>query len=263
MKVSMKKIALLALLICVALILCACKGQEGQQQDPTSEPTQKSVLDINQDVPATNPDDLPEGYDPASEEENSQGYMPNEAGAANKVYAGATPVPLDPIDKPTATPRPELTFTYTQAQADALGVKFEIPGNWVRDDSQTGIVVFTDPTTLDNVNATVTIKLASVGSDYEVSDVKADVEAEMALIGQYNYTDWSTTDCTERTIMGKDGYYADYRGVQVDGTIVRGRVQMALLDGGKLLTIEYNAPGWFNSSYKKVFDQLRSTLEAL
>ena len=56
---------------------------------------------------------LPSGYNPASEEDN--GYTAA-SGAYNangeRVYAGATPIPIDPIDMPTPTPRPELTFTY-------------------------------------------------------------------------------------------------------------------------------------------------------
>ena len=51
---------------------------------------------------------LPSGYNPASEEDN--GYTAA-SGAYNangeRVYAGATPIPIDPIDMPTPTPRPE------------------------------------------------------------------------------------------------------------------------------------------------------------
>ena len=48
-----------------------------------------------------------------------------------------------------------------------------------------------------------------------------------------------------------------------DGTIVRGRVQMSLLDDNRLLSVSMNCPGWFNTSYQKVFAQLRSTLESV
>lgn len=256
----MKKILFAALILCVALSLCACKSAPEGENVPPADPTQKSALDVSGSVNSAADQAMP---DESTQQAEPEGYAPQEVSSNTKTYAGATPVPLDPIDKPTATPRPELTFTYAEMQSDSLGFKFEMPGNWVRDDSQAGMIVFTDPTMLDNVNATITLKLANVSADYKVADIKTDIAGEMSLIGQYNFTEWSTTDCTERTILGKDGYYSDYRGVMVDGTIVRGRVQMALLDNGKLLTIEYNAPGWFNSSYKKVFDNLRSTLEAL
>ena len=244
---SVKKVLLLVLVCALAVILCGCKGGDANAF-PTSEPTQKAALDA---VPTVLPTDAPEV-------EDGPAYVP----AQVSQYAGASPIPLDPVDMPTPTPRPELTFTYVDAKAEQLGIQFQIPGSFVRDDSVSGQITFTDPNTLDGVNATVVIKLASVSADHTLDDVKEDVKNELAMLGQYNFTDWSTTDATARRLMGKDGFYADYRGVKLDGTIVRGRVHMALMDNNLLLTMEYNAPGWFNSSYKGVFDNLRSTLTA-
>lgn len=244
---SVKKVLLLALVCAMALILCGCQGGSGNTF-PTSEPTQKAALDA---VPTVLPTDAPEV-------DEGPAFVP----AQVSQYAGASPVPLDPVDMPTPTPRPELTFTYVDMKAENLGIQFQMPGSFIRDDSVSGQITFTDPNTLDNVNATFTIKLASVSSEHKLDDLKEDIKNELALLGQYNYTDWSTTESTARRLLGKDGYYADYRGVMVDGTIVRGRVQMALMDNNLLLTMEYRAPGWFNSSYKNVFDNLRSTLEA-
>lgn len=244
---SLKKALLLVMVCTLAMLLCACAGKN-TMTFPTSEPTQKAALDA---VPTVLPTDAPEATD-------APAYVPAEVSQ----YAGASPVPLDPVDMPTPTPRPELTFTYVDMKAQQLGIQFQMPGSFVRDDSVSGQVTFTDPNTLDNVNATITIKLASVSADHKLEDLKDDIKNELALLGQYNYTDWTTTDATARRLMGKDGYYADYRGVLLDGTIVRGRVQMALMDNNLLLTMQYHAPGWFNSSYKNVFDNLRSTLEA-
>ena len=245
---SVKKALLVVFLITLALVLCGCASGKNQTF-PTNEPTQKSALDV---VPTVLPTDAPEATDAPI-------FVPQEVSQ----YAGASPVPLDPVDMPTPTPRPELTFTYVEVQVPQLGVQFEIPGNFVRDDSVSGTVIFTDPNTLDNVNATITLKLASVSSDHKLENLKDDIKNELAMLGQYNFTDWSTTDPTARRLLGKDGYYSDYRGVMVDGTIVRGRVQMALMDNNLLLTMEYRAPGWFNSSYKNVFDHIRSTMSLI
>ena len=244
--ITLKKALLVALICLMAVLLCACSGGNGNTF-PTSEPTQKAALDA---VPTVLPTDEPE-------EAEGPAFTPVEVSQ----YAGASPVPLDPVDMPTPTPRPELTFTYVEAKAENLGIQFQIPASFTRDDSVSGQVTFTDPNTLDNFNASIVIKLASVNADHKLEDLKADIKNEMALLGQYNYTDWTTTEPNARRMMGKDGYYADYRGVKVDGTIVRGRVQMALMDNNLLLTMEYHAPGWFNSSYKAVFDNLRSSLE--
>ncbi|MBR6525946.1 MAG: hypothetical protein IKT57_08230 [Clostridia bacterium] len=247
-QISMKKVLLTVLLLALALALCGCAGGK-DQTFPTTEPTQKSALDA---VPTLLPTDAPEHTDAPI-------FVPQEVSQ----YAGASPVPLDPVDMPTPTPRPELTFTYVKTQVEQLGIQFEIPGNFVRDDSVSGTVIFTDPNTLDNVNATITLKLASVSSDHKLDNVKNDIQNELALLGQYNFSDWSTTDPTARKMLGKDGFYSDYRGVLLDGTIVRGRVQMALMDNNLLLTMEYRAPGWFNSSYKNVFDHIRSTMSII
>ncbi len=235
-------------------MLCACSAV---QKPTTPAATQQSALTIPQ-VQATISADsgLPEGYDPAAEEDGA--VLPNGSLAE---YAGATPIALDPLDKPTPTPRPELSFSYVATAIDSMGLTFEIPGNWLMDDSQPGTVVFTDPVEYDNVHASVTVKLANVASSYKVDDIKAELRNELASLGQYNYNDWTTQEITARKTMGADGFYSDYRGVMNDGTIVRGRVQMALLASHHLLTIEYQAPGWFNSNYKTVFDHVRETIK--
>jgi hypothetical protein len=47
-----------------------------------------------------------------------------------------------------------------------------------------------------------------------------------------------------------------------DGTIVRGRVHMALLDG-RLLTMHVSCPGWYNTDYMTVYTHIRDTLKAI
>ena len=85
----------------------------------------------------------------------------------------------------------------------------------------------------------------------------------LAEIGQYNYTEWTTTDLAERTLLKKDGYYANYRGQYYDGTIVRGRVMVALLDNNQIITVHMAAPGWFNESYMNVVSHFRDTLQQI
>lgn len=255
-----RKGLLCILLLALALGLCACAQGTPEAQD-TPLPQQQDPLTVT-DAPTDDP--LPAGYDPTSEEDDGPSYQGgeyNEMGQA--VSAGATAIPLDPIDMPTATPRPELTFTYTKVTLDGLGLTFEIPGTFVMDDSVAGQVTFTDPNTLDKVNATITVRIAAVASDYKVDDVKTELQNTLSAMGQYNYTKWEVSDPTARKLLNKDGYYADYRGVMTDGTIVRGRVQMSLLDDNRLLSVSMNCPGWFNTSYQKVFAQLRSTLESV
>jgi len=257
-----RRIGFAACLMGVMLLLCACAQDPGTAGLITAAPTQNSPLEVTA-APDPTPDflsGLPEGYDPASEEggEEFDGGSYDEMGRS--VYAGATPIPLDPIDMPTATPRPELTFNYAEYDASAIGLKFEIPYDWTVSDNGSGTLVFTDPNTYDNVNASLTVSVATVASSYSLNELKTDLENELAAIGQYNYTTWSPTPLEPRTLVSGDGFYSSYRGVLYDGTIVRGRVHMAVLLGNRRLTVTLNCPGWFNSSYTNVYTHFRNTV---
>ena len=127
----------------------------------------------------------------------------------------------------------------------------------------TDSVVLTDPETRDGVNAQLTVSILSVSSDYKLADVKTQVTDMLKEIGQYNYSQWTTTNLAERTLLKQDGYYANYRGVRTDGTIIRGRVMVALLEGNKIITVHMMVPGWFNESYMKVVDHFRDTLKTI
>jgi len=259
-KHSMRRTALCAVCLCLMLVLSACTP--GGNDYATAAPTQNAALSLTTEAPS-NADwlsDLPEGYDPATEEggEEYDGGTYDEMGRS--IYAGATPIPLDPIDLPTATPRPELTFNYVAYEAAGLGIKFEIPYDWTVDDSQNGTLIFTDPNTFDNVNASLSIAITTVANSYTTNDLKNDLTSEMTALGQYNYSEWRLTEQESRTLLKGEGFYAGYRGVLYDGTIVRGRVHMALLTGNRRITVQLNCPGWFNSSYTAVYTHFRNTL---
>lgn len=256
----MKKASLLLALVLVAALLSGC-GSPEQFSEATGVP-QRDPLST---APSATPDTgnaLPDGYDPSSEED-AGGYV---AGAiydeyGQMIYAGASPIPLDPIDMPTATPRPSLTFSYGAVTADKLGLIFEAPAGWYVDSTASDMIVLTDPNSYDNFTATMTIKLAPVSVDYKLADVKTEVRNVLKELGKYNYITWETTELAARTLLKKDGYYANYRGEYYDGTVVRGRVMVALLDGNQILTVHMAAPGWYNESYMNVVAHFRDTLQ--
>ncbi len=257
-----KKLAVLLALMLLSLALTGC-GSGDQQNVPTTAPQQRDPLSTEPTNPPAAQEGL--GYDPLAEEDQGGAYL---AGAVydeygNTVYAGATPIPINPIDMPTETPRPSLTFAYGAAQAPALGIQFEAPQGWTMNTESTDSVVLTDPETRDGVNAQLTVSILSVSSDYKLADVKTQVTDMLKEIGQYNYSQWTTTNLAERTLLKQDGYYANYRGVRTDGTIIRGRVMVALLEGNKIITVHMMVPGWFNESYMKVVDHFRDTLKTI
>ncbi|MBQ9264551.1 MAG: hypothetical protein IJ189_10175 [Clostridia bacterium] len=263
----MKKAILLAALLLAALMLAGCAAHEGTQYpDAPAAVMQQDPLSVVQatDVPVSGDAFDWDSYDPASEEDNGtfvEGAVYDDLG--NAVYAGATPIPLNPIDMPTPTPRPALAFTYGPVELPNLRLSFEAPAGWQVDASQPDTVTITDPNTYDGVNAVMAISITSVPSSYKLNDVKATVKDKLKEIGQYNYGEWSTTDLSARTLLKKDGYYANYRGVYYDGTVVRGRVMVALLDGNRIITLHMACPGWYNEDYMKVVAKFRDTAKLM
>lgn len=247
MKKSLKRFvsALAALMM---LFSAAAVGAETLQADPMS-------------IPQTN--SLPQGYDPAAEEDSYDytfGGVYDDYGHSK--YAGATPIPLDPIDMPTPTPKPTLTFSYGLVSADKIGLTFEAPVGWQIDTSADDAVTLRDPNPVDGVYATLTVRVTSVASGYKLSDVKSDLLMMVKELGQYNYSTWNTTDTASRTLLKKDGYYIDYHGDYYDGSSVYGRVMMALLDGNREISVHLFCPnGYFTSSYKNVINHVRETLK--
>ena len=251
----MKKLCLL-----MALMLLAGSvpvyGALATQADPMALPT---------DAPSDS-FSLPEGYDPASEEDNS-GYYAYGAvydDYGRNKYAGATPIPLDPIDMPTPTPKPTLTFSYGEVTSDKLRLSFEAPVGWGIDTSADDAVTLVNQNALDGYNAYITVRVYSVASSFKLADLRTELRNYLKELGQYNFAKWNPTDTATRTLLKKDGYYADYTGQYYDGTAIHGRVMMALLDNQKVIMVHLSCPdGYFDSSYKAVINHVRDTLKQI
>ncbi len=263
----MKYRILFSCLLMVVAILSGCAGPqptEGVSAQPAIA-TQAPALALQTEVP-TFTLDLPEGYDPSSEEDEgglASGGVYSEKLEA--VFAGATPLRIDPVDMPTPTPRPALAFTYVPYTAEKLGLSFESVAGYHVDSQASDTFILTEPEELqkDNYSVQILFMVTPVTSSYKVSDIQNDLKAKIDELGAYNYNEWRKYSIEASPLMGKDGYYTTYRGVLYDGTVVRGRVHMALLDNSRLLTLHLSCPGWFNTDYTGVFTHIRSTLKAL
>lgn len=252
-----KRLLLLAVLLTAVALLCGCSANKAEytdasaiaQQDPLAIPTAAPVTEIP--------------YDPLAEEDGDTyvaGMAYDEYG--NALYAGATPIPLDPIDMPTPTPRPSLAFSYSQMSFNELGLQFEAPQGWLMDTSTPNTVVLLDPNTYDNYQAFLSVSVTSVPKDYKLSNVKQTLSDTLEEMSR-SYTEWKTYQADSRTLLDKDGYYNNFRGVMVDGNVVRGRVMVALLDNNRIITVTLSAPGWYNESYMNILTHFRDTLKAL
>ncbi len=263
----MKRWLSVVLMLVLVLMLTACAPKkEYEDAGDGTTPTQKSPMDpVDEPTDAGN-DDNYMGYDPAAEEETSNNLAGGTYDQYGQVkYVGATPIPLEPLDKPTATPRPTLAFNYGAITAENLGLTFEGPIDWISNSAASDAFVLTENRQLDGVTAQLSLRLVNVSSTYKEADIKTDIASMLAEVGK-EYDSWTVADLNSRKLLDKPGYYTDYRGEKKDGLntiIVRGRVHIVLLDGNKTLVLHMYHPGWYNTDYLKIYTKLRDTLKTL
>ncbi len=267
-----KKIALVLLALALLVALSACSpdpklpdnikvaGQGDQIIFGTPQPQLTDTPTI--EPPTMDPDD--EAAAAMNEEDvyGELGYDDEAAYAVNTAFAGATPMPLDPIDMPTPTPRPPLQFSYQTYDITRLGISFEAPVGWELDETVADTVLLTQPfeEIRDNYQAFLLVEVHSTGSTPSKSDMKTSVQDILKTLSG-GYGEWRQTNTAERTLMGETGIYADYRGVQVDGTIVRGRVHVGFKDK-KIIVVHMSCPGGYNEDYTgSVYVKFRNSLK--
>ena len=273
-----KKQAAFALLICLTVVLlCGCAREQTTYPDAGTMPVaeqrpvrQADVLQTFTDPPEIQID-FPNDYeaDPGTDEydwdaeeteepeDNAQPSFANYV-TSNSQYAGATPIPLDPVDMPTPTPHPDLEFEY-QKYETAMGYSFEAPVDWIVDQNDKSAFVIRDPETREKVNAVFTLTSQNVSSSYRANDLKTELSNQLTQI-QRNYVGWRIWQADSRKLLKSQGYYNAYRGVTYDDTVVRGLVHVALVDR-KVVTLMYSAPGNYNNSYQRVYNRIRNTIE--
>lgn len=266
----MKKRLMLALmLILCAALLASCSSNDpkypvGSSQNGDTQQTQQSA-----DTPAgENASPLDEEDDYTGSDEYWGGVTlptqavatPTPAPTMRSQYAGATPVVLDPIDKPTPTPVPKLTVSYTAYDAIKLGLSFEGPAGWLMDDTAADTFIIQNPNARVDFLATLTLRAEQVSSDYSTSELRTIVNGMLDAIESSGFEDYNPSQTAGRTLLGKDGIYANYDGTLNDGPQVAGRVHAVCVDR-VLYTIHLTAPKAQWEDYKElVYDHLRDTL---
>lgn len=263
----MKKRLMLALMLflCAAL-LCGCS--EKKKYDVGTTQNQQNQQNLGS---LTTQDDE---YDPLAEEDeyldNAMYWdaelptqvpvTPTPAPTVRSEYAGATPVVVDPIDKPTPTAVPALSVTYSTYDATKLGISFEGPAGWTVLQSDAQAFVLQNPNTRVDYLATLTLQAEKVASDYSESELKSYVNAVMDTIEQAGFDTFSPSKTANRDLLGKSGVYINYTGTLSDGKQVAGRVHAVCVDK-KLYTIHLVAPQSQWNDYKnKVYNHLRDTM---
>ena len=213
--------------------------------DPTSEEGNNVGDDGVVDIP-----------DPVMEEENTATPVPT----IRSEYAGATPVVIDPIDKPTPTPLPALSFEYQTYDATKLHLSFEGPTGWEVNDVSTDTYIITDIVTPTDYQASMTLRATSVTSNYTNNDLVKEVKGMLDTIGGTGFKSYSPSRTANRTLLDKAGVYANYTGTLTDGTKVAGRVHATCINK-VLYTVHITYPkGYTNTYVDQVYGKMRSTI---
>ena len=234
----------LALLVCLCL-LTACKTSEpdkyqvktqtsGQQQTAgATGSTGNKVLvgDEYMDPLAEEDYNNFDDSDWMEELPTAEPPTPTPALVFRGEYAGATPVPIDPIDKPTPTAVPPLA---------AFSFK--------------------------TYEATLTLHAEKVKSQYSTSDLKTVVRNMLSAIeAQDVVVEFSPTNTASRDLLEADGVYADYTATLAGGVRIRGRVHATCVEK-VLYTVHLSAPADYwdltgDGDYKDgVYDKMRHTI---
>ena len=283
------KLALCLLL--AALTLCACGAKESpedfpditQALGPTSTPTavpappQEAELDESSDaggesIFSVNPYDVDISGITSDEIYSEENYVdPYEDQLMAVVpqgtpypYAGSTPIPLDPVDMPSPTPRPDLAFTYSTYIASTVGVTFQGPVSWMVDESMPSMMVLSEPTNQikEGQQCVVTLSAEPVSSNYGKNDLKRHVTQRLDTLYTSDYSDWKPSYTATRYMMGAEGVYANYTATRSDGVEIGGRIHYTCIDN-VLYGLEIVFPAGYKDDFIDVFGEIRSSMEKI
>ena len=275
-----KRILCLALAIC-ALVLTGCQQREVVDTlppvtDPPAESSgntqaEEQNLFGSTEVEAVDFDDGT--YDPASEEggewepvDEPETVAANAAETAaptmQSEYAGATPVVIDPIDKPTPTPLPALNFTYVTYEANALHLTFEGPAGWVPDESEADTYKLTNPDPSMDYAATLTVRAIPVNKQYSKSDLTKEVKGMLdTLSASGAFQRFEPSNTADRAFLGNNGVYANYKGVTTEGAQNAGRLIVTCVNK-TLYTLHVSYPRGYTEFYvENVYDKFRHSVK--
>lgn len=289
------------LCLMMALLMLSSCNQAPKQQEQFAEATQfLGPTDMPTDAPTDPPVDLPDsntdddvtgsdvgggdtifnmnpydqtGLDAINEENYIDTGLDNQdSGLSAYVddsqtyhpYAGSTPIPLIPVDAPTPTPRPSLSFVYGSYVAAAIGVSFEAPVGWIVDESVSDVIILSEPIEQikEGQQCIIRISKMPVDNTYSEDDLKTEVLTRLDDIGSSGFDEWKPSYTSTRYMMGTKGVYANYTGTLLDSTEVGGRIHYVSSDSA-LYGVEIVFPRGYKDDYLNIFTKIRESLTAV
>ena len=233
------------------------------------------------------------GYNPEAEEGGDEELLVSTTPAPSgtgKNYAGATPVPIYPVDRPTPTPVPSVEFKdsdYVTYEAPELHLTFQGPAGWVlegptgwtADSDAMDTYILTSQDERLNYAAQIRIRVAPVNKQYSTNELTKEVNAtrdslrselgfssfEKYGTAGYNFIkirDGQNKDGTPKySFIKNKGVYTRYKGTlketsaQVAGRIIINCYNKTLY----ILSVSYPG-GELTETFEDVYRKVRDTL---
>lgn len=182
----------------------------------------------------------------------------------------ATPVAVDPIDKPTPTPAPTPNYIYETYTNEAMGISFSIPYTWLLNPNTNPetTIQFVEPQSemkdVGGYQTRLTIEKINMGLQQTASDARERLEYVLDELEQ-SFTVFTANSIASQSIGEANGYYCYYKAEYNDGTknyLMNGRIIIVAHDKA-LYQIRLTTPRSWYSYYEYVYRKVRSTLEFL
>ena len=180
----------------------------------------------------------------------------------------ATPIPVDPIDKPTPTPMPTPNYAYKTYDSDSLNISFSIPYTWLLNPNtnQTTTLQFVEPKSEmmepDGYQTRLTIEKVNTGLTQTADDARERLETTLTQL-ESTFTSFTPYTIASRSIGDAKGYYCYYKAEYNDGTKtyqMRGRI-IVVAHEKALYQVRITAPQNWYSYYEHVFRNVCNTLK--
>ena len=282
-----KRILCLVLVLCSILVLSSCQKKETfmtldqQQQQQQQQQPQQTAAQSSDAQNLFGETALPQqntiedwdsvDYNPASEKGGDEEFLETlsnivdvqtPAPTMKSEYAGATPVLVDPIDKPTPTPLPPLTFNYQKYDASALHLTFEAPAGWVIDESMPDTYILTNPMPDVDYAAQLSIQLVPVDKNRNKNELIKEVKSRLDELGG-TFLKYERSQTAGRKFMNTDGVYANYKATTLDGAKIAGRMIIACANK-TLYILHVSYPQGYTETYVNyVYDKFRHTVKTI
>lgn len=180
----------------------------------------------------------------------------------------ATPVAVDPIDKPTPTPTPAPSFVYEKYENPLLGISFSVPYTWLLNPNtnQETTVQFVEPKSEmmepDGYQTRITIEKYNMGLTQTAAEARDRLESIIEEL-EASFTTFSAGSIDSGDFGDARGYYCYYKAEYNDGTKnyeMNGRV-IVVAHEKALYQIRLTTPRDWYSYYNHLWRKVRSTIK--